>query len=340
MELLILLPIILLVIETLMNGDASKPIWNGVIVLYILGLTYAYGSRCVGCAVYDDYANVYVKQGQFLRDNGFDGFFSLKTVTTEYFFYTIFWIIANLVKEVYWLWALSFVSLMFLYLGLRHVAKKQEIVAILTFASIGLSTQLVRQYMAWSMLLYLIVLVKNKNRVWMFLPAIFVHHSAVIFLIKYVASRFFSWRKWFILFVGIYLIKDIFIDYFLSIDHYSIRFLTSSSLEKDILDYNMLFVHRVVILAVFAILFPRYRSYVVLSSGLFILLLSMPLLPVRLNLLLLSHCYGIIFVALMRVLRLQKIKLIYIALLAALTFRTLYLQTGDFALWKTYNTII
>ena len=340
MELLIFLPIILLIIESLINGEASRRVWNSIIVLYIIGLAYAFGSRCVGCAVYDDYANVYLNQGRYLRDIGFDGFFSTPAATTEYFFYLIFWIITKIVKEVYWLWAVALLSFTFLFLGLRKMVKNQEIVLILTLASIGLSTQLVRQYLAWSMMFYLITLIKSWNRTWLLLPAVFVHHSSVVLLAKYYIGKWINWKHLLLIFMSIYFLKDILIDYFLNIDHYYIRFLVSDALENDILDYNKMFIHRAVLLSFLAVIFPKYRSFILLSVGIFIAFIGLPLIPVRLNVLILSHSYGIFFVLIMRKLRLQKIKFIYIFVLGSLIVRILFTQTGEFGLWKAYNTII
>ena len=102
MVFLLVFPLLILTIEILVRKKVSYKIWNVCSVLFIIALSHALGSRCISCMVYDDYANVYLYQGKFLAEFGFDRFeSSVDGVTSEKLFYLIFYLIANLMAEIF-----------------------------------------------------------------------------------------------------------------------------------------------------------------------------------------------------------------------------------------------
>lgn len=341
MIVLLFLPALLILFEKLISKKSNLVLDNTVAHLFLVGLAYALGSRCVGCAVYDDYANVYLGQGRFLESNGFSGFFSQTAVTQEYLFYIIYYIIVKIVPELYWLATLSFISLFFLYRGLKTFLEPNEALVVIAFSSIGLSTQLIRQYIAWSVIFYILASLNKSLKILFLAVPFFIHHTSVFLAIKWSISKVLNW-KW-ILFFGIigFLVRDSIIKSILGINYYSIQFLSSTVLEKDILNYNWLFLIRIYFL-LFLTLFvePRLKSFVLISVLVYILLLDFPLIPVRLNLLLLSHGFGIAVIALLNKFELRFSRYVYAGLLLILVVRLMFNNNGDFALWTNYNMII
>ncbi len=341
MILLLFLPILLILFEELISKKSNLVLGNIVAYLFLVGLAYALGSRCIGCAVYDDYANVYLGQGRFLETNGFSGFFSQTAVTQEYLFYVIYYIIVKIVPELYWLATLSFISLFFLYRGLRIFLEPNEALVVIAFASIGLSTQLIRQYIAWSVMFYILVSLKKSLKIWFLAVPFFIHHSSIFLAIKWSISKVLNW-KW-ILFIGIigFLLRDSVMKSILGFNYYSIQFLSSTVLEGDILNYNRLFLNRIYFL-LFAILFvePRLKSFVLTSVLVYTLLFDFPLIPVRLNLLLLSHGVGIAIITLLNKFKLRFSRYVYAGLLLIVVVRLMFNNNGDFALWTNYSMII
>jgi|SaaInlStandDraft_1057018.scaffolds.fasta_scaffold16378_3 hypothetical protein len=338
-----IVPLSVLFIELVNPGQRFKKyIWTITLWFFAFFLAFSYGSRCVGCVNYDDFNNVYKFQGQYLSEIGFTGFFERSiAVTHEYVFYFIFWIIANIFQPEYWLFGLSFVTISFLIFSLRGYISDHLIIVLVGLSSIGLSTQLVRQYMAWSILLYIFLQLNKRKDKWLFyLGSIFVHTSSFVLLVKLISSRF----KPFIIFIislCLFLVIFYFRDLFFNLDFEQIKFLTSISLDADILDYNKLFLNRIIVLSVLLFLMPKFRSFILLSILIFTVTYKLPLLPVRLNLIVLSHAYGLLSVYILS--RFNKnIQLIGVFLIFSLiSIRLIFFSNynNGFQLWESYSMI-
>lgn len=344
MLLLVVLPIVVLMVELLLRCPIEKKIWNWTLMLFIVGLSHAVGSRCVGCSPYDDYANIYETQGELLRDKGLFAFLELSAnQTSEYLFYVVYQVIVIILPQKYWLSGFAFLSIYLLRLTLDKYLEPREIVLLLACSSIGLSTQLIRQYLAWNLLAFL--LIRGSVR-WRFLGlfgSFFIHHSALFLYGKFFLAKLLKWR---ILIVAIiFLVSfDGLMEWLLTLNYYSIEFLTSEvGLDPDVLSYNKIFLPRVVLLLIacfYLLLRGKYQAitwYVILSLAIFGITYFLPLVPVRLNLLLLSNAIGLVFVLILRELKVHRLSIFYLVALFFLCARIYLFTSGDFKLWSRYN---
>lgn len=343
----VLIPVMGLIIELLFQRPLEKRIWNWILFFFIIGFSHALGSRCVGCSPYDDYANIYEFQGELLQEHGLFSFFSLDAAqTNEFIFYAIFKILTVLLPQNYWLAGFAFLSMFLINSALRNYLHPKEILILLALSSIGLSTQLIRQYLAWSFLLF--VLTRTSGRLYMpyIVGSFFIHHTSLIFYAKYLAIKYLKWK---IIIVGLLIVLsfEVLMSFLLNVDYYSIQYLTSEvGLDPLVLDYNKIFIPRIWILALLVMITAKYRDYslitwyVILSISLFIITFSLPLVPVRVNLLLLSNSIGLCVIALNRFLRMRRLNLLNIVALLLLYAKTYYLTNGDFELWTRYNVWI
>lgn len=343
----VLVPLLVLAIELILQRYLEKRIWHWVVLFFIIGFAHALGSRCVGCSDYDDYANIYEKQGELLEASGLLGFYYVDANQTyEFIFYAIYKIIVTLLPKVYWLAGFAFLSMYFLYTALKTYLHPREILLILVLSSVGISTQMIRQYLSWSLLL--VVLTASSRRFYLgsILGSFFIHHSALIFYAKFVLSKYFKWK---ILAIGVllYLCSNLIVESILTLDYYSIQFLTSEvGLDPNVLSYNKLFIPRIVSLILLAIILVLHRRhsvlfwYIVVSIIIFMLTYSLPLIPVRFNLLLLSNSVGLGVVVLLRQLKISRLSIVYILALFIFYVKIYYLTNGDFHLWSRYNVWI
>ncbi len=337
-----LIPLLFLFIELISLRKLSRKTWGFGLLFFSISLAYAYGSRCVGCAIYDDYANVYLFQGKYLDEFGFNQFSEQSiAVTHEKIFYIIYWIVANLLNEKYWLFGLSLITISILSFSLRNHIKDSYILLIVGISSIGLSTQLIRQYMAWVIVLFIYLKFKHKIKHYfiLFIIPIFVHTSSLFFILKIWLSEKKSKlviTYILILFSILYLTKN----YFFALDFEFINFIQSESLEPDILDYSKSFLSRFILLLFFALYFDIIKKYVLISFFVFLILLNFPLVSVRFNLLLASHAFGIILVLIIDKQNIfPKNVLVFIFLLLIYLRLIFNNNNNDFELWKSYNMI-
>jgi len=342
--LLVVVPLCAVLLEWSFHRPLELRIWNWVLMLYIVGISHALGSRCIGCSAYDDYANVYLSQGQLLRDHGLLTFFNMNANQTgEYLFYLIFRFLVLIFPQQYWLAGFAFLSMYFLRLALRSYLHPREIMLLLAFSSVGLSTQLIRQYLAWSFLAMVIFRGTGKAKILSLIGAFFVHHSVLILYGKYILAKILKWRI-LIFVVFLLLFFEYALEWLLTLNYYSVEFLTSEvGMDVNVLSYNNIFLPRVIILmAIFIVLLFRnlysvFAWYILLSVGIFAMTFLLPLVPVRANLLLLSHAFGLGIIFCMRQLKLSRLSFLYFGGLLLFYVRIYFVSSGDFKLWYQYN---
>ena len=343
----VIVPLVALAMELLLQRSLEKRVWHWVLLFFIIGFAHALGSRCVGCSNYDDYANIYEKQGELLDTLGLLGFYDLDANQTyEFIFYAIFKVVVTLLPKVYWLAGFAFLSMYLLYTALKSYLHPREILLILVLSSVGISTQMIRQYLSWSLLLLVLTTSSRRFYIGSILGSFFIHHSAVIFYAKYILAKYFKWK---ILAIGVllYLCSNLIFDTILTLDYYSIQFLTSEvGLDPDVLSYNKLFIPRIVFLILVAIILVIHGRhslilwFIIVSIVIFILTYSLPLFPVRFNLLLLSNSVGLCVIALLRHFKISRLSILYILALFMFYVKIYYLTNGDFHLWSRYNVWI
>jgi len=341
---LIILPFFILTLEFLLQRPVERKIWNWTLMLFIIGLSHALGSRCVGCSPYDDYNNIYETQGELLRDKGLIAFFDLSAnQTSEYLFYVIFQVIVFILPQEYWLAGFAFLSIYLLRLTLDKYLEPREILLLIAFSSLGLSTQLIRQYLAWNLLAFLIIRGSGRWGLLGLFGSFFIHHSALMLYGKYLLAKLLKWR---ILIVGLlfFVSFEALIKWLLTLNYYSIEFLTSEvGLDPSVLSYNKIFVPRVVLLltaCLYLFLRRKYQViswYAILSIGIFMITYFLPLVPVRVNILLLSNAVGLVMVLLFRELKVHRLSLLYLVVMILLSARIYVFTSGDFKLWSRYN---
>ncbi len=335
-------PFFLAFIEVLTNRGIEERLWNIFSILFIIGLSHAIGSRCVGCMVYDDYANIYQFQAEYLSKYGFTDFKEkVNGVTAEFFFYFLMWVVSNLLVKDYWLAGLSFYSILFLYLGLKNYFTSKETIIIIALSSIGLSTQLIRQYIGWSFLFMSIVKINNLRIQSLFVFLSFwIHHSSLILLLKSFISRY-SLKVILISCFITLLFSSIIINKILTIDYYSITYLLSESPDSDIFNYNRSFMWRIIlIIPMLFIVSNFFKRYIVISIALYFMLLNLPLIPVRFNLLLLSHGVGLLVILLIKRCNATKVYFLYLSLFIVILYKLYFIHNSENPLWESYNIFI
>jgi hypothetical protein len=263
--------------------------------------------------------------------------------TGEYLFYLIFRFLVLIFPQQYWLAGFAFLSMYFLRLALRSYLHPREIMLLLAFSSVGLSTQLIRQYLAWSFLAMVIFRGTGKAKILSLIGAFFVHHSVLILYGKYILAKILKWRI-LIFVVFLLLFFEYALEWLLTLNYYSVEFLTSEvGMDVNVLSYNNIFLPRVIILmAIFIVLLFRnlysvFAWYILLSVGIFAMTFLLPLVPVRANLLLLSHAFGLGIIFCMRQLKLSRLSFLYFGGLLLFYVRIYFVSSGDFKLWYQYN---
>lgn len=340
----LVIPLLSLVLELFLQRPLKERIWDWVLLLYIVGFSHALGSRCVGCHPYDDYANIYENQGELLRDNGLIDFFNISaSQTSEYLFYGIFRLIVLLLPQQYWLAGFAFLSMNFLRLALKSYLHPREIMLLLTLSSIGLSTQLIRQYLAWSFMAFVILQGSRRAKLATLVGTFFIHHSVLILYSKYLLAKILKWRI-LVIVAGLLLFWDGLLNWLLTLNYYSIDYLTSEvGMDPNVLKYNNLFIPRVLILVLVLIesFFHKemtvFTWFILVSLGIFATTFFLPLVPVRLNILVLSNALGLGVIILMRRFRISRLSALYIGALLFFGIRIYFLSSGDFMLWSRYS---
>ncbi len=325
----------------LLKEKVERKIWLVVGLFFLIGLSHALGSRCIDCMIYDDYANVYQNQAMYLSKYGFHEFDErVESITTEKAFYFLMWIITKLFEQDYWLAGLSFYSLCFLYVGLLKYFDVKESLVIIALSSVGLSTQLIRQYIGWSFsFMVLAILDRGRLKNTLLFISFWIHHSTVILFLKYMLSRV-KLKYIILILVILFLFFDIFLGDLLNIDYYSIDYLKSESPDSDIFNYNRSFIWRALLL-IPLILFVNgsFRNYILISVFLFFLILNLPLIPVRFNLLILSHGLGLFAILLIRKIEIGKTT--FLSFLMFVILLKIYVpQKSETPLWTTYGILI
>jgi hypothetical protein len=325
----------------LLKEKVERKIWLVVGLFFLIGLSHALGSRCIQCMVYDDYANVYQYQVKYLSLYGFDKFQDrVSGVTGEFIFYILMWITSKTLNQDYWLAGLSFYSLLFLYIGFTKYLNPKETLVVIALSSIGLSTQLIRQYIGWSFLFMVLCRIeKSSLKNLLFFISFWIHHSSLILFLKYKLSKV-KTKHIILVLIFLFIFMGVILENILSIDYYSIEYLVNESPDSDIFDYNRSFLWRVLLLTPFIFMFKNeFRNYIILCISMYFLFINLPLVPVRFNLLALSHGLSLLIIFVLRKLRYFQ-GAIYTLLFVFILFKLYFIQNSESPLWTTYGILI
>ena len=355
-------------IKNIKNAESFEV--KALVFILSLGIAHVVGSRAFGFHYFDDFHNIYWNQFLDLRQNGFLYIFNNndKTFTSEYLFYLWFYLVGklNFINQPSQLVFLTVFFLMIFYFnGLikfsRHYLPSEKrssfISIVISLSSFGIISQLTRQSISAYIFMGIIFRIYSYNNkdVFNYSSISFLFHVSTLynFLMLYLTKI--NFKK------IIYIISLITIIYLLYSDEIFNLIISSTRLEyytlklydDDVLDFNYLFLNRVLILSFIIvsalffkkktrIKFSKYIYFIFLNVIVFYLTINIPYLAFRLNFISLYILFPIaVSVFFSEVLRNnQYIILGKISILLFLVRSVLYSNRGSFTyLWDSYPPI-